>query len=136
MDDVMGAEGQTGQTKEEINFYWHLFQQTLKPGYILFEADYFPLTHIGTRYFEGPRSNFRYVSAGYDQYFSYTLFLGELLSFFTRNSGEIKPHQTGWSMAGFLLTASNFRVSNYTAWRDDWFNVQWKLMGQNRTESR
>jgi hypothetical protein len=53
MDQVMDTEGQPGQTKEEINFYWHLFRKSLKPGYILFEADYFPLTHTGIRFLKG-----------------------------------------------------------------------------------
>lgn len=97
MDQVMDTEGQPGQTKEEINFYWHLFRKSLKPGYILFEADYFPLTHTGIRFFKGSNSNFRYISAGYDQYFSYTVFLGELLPFFTRNPSEKRPHQTGYT---------------------------------------
>lgn len=139
MTNAMLSEGTIVEKGDEARFYRRLLSQSLKPGYILIELDYFPLTHIGTTFFEGEDSRFRLVSSSYDQFLSYTFFLGEILPFFTRMPGQRqkqKPAQTGWAMAGFLFTLSNWRVSQNVAYRDNWYKIQWKLMAQNSTGSR
>lgn len=139
MTDAMGSEGTSTQERDELHFYHELLTRSLKPGYILFELDYHPLTHLGTTYFEGEKSKFRIISPGYDQMLSYTVFFGELLPFFTRLPGQAaneRPGQTGWAMAGLLFTYSNRRVSRNVLYWDRWYNLQWKLRAVNQAGGR
>lgn len=134
----MGAAAETDIYKELIkNFY--------KPRTVLLEASINPLPYAGALirehqpgFYDDMRlsSNLNVVeaaTAGFEDPWALSLFFGNVLTFDSINKA-FQGKRTGYS--GILVNAGNFHIKNNVLIRDNWFEMEGKLKGEQYLTDR
>ena len=127
------------QVKNELQIYSELISKFYQPRTLILEASLNPLPYAGTLIREHQpgfyqdmqwTSNFnavQAVTAGFEEPWALSLFLGNVVSFDTIN----KPFQgkrNGYS--GLLFNYGNYHIQNNTLIHDNWLEMEGKLKGE------
>ncbi|MFA5858294.1 MAG: hypothetical protein WC955_04440 [Elusimicrobiota bacterium] len=132
-----------GEELSEGRIYRELFVKSFIPGYLLTEFSYNPLPAIGgyVKQYTGDIYNsmtftptfnlIRSLSAGFEEPWALTFFLGEILGF---KYAEEEPDYMGVGYSGFLLSYGDTHIKDNTFIGDSWLQGEWKIKGARFSE--
>lgn len=127
------------EVDSELEIYKELVSKFYQPRTLILEASLNPLPYAGTlirkhqRDFYGDMqltSNFnavQAVTAGFEEPWALSLFLGNVVSFDTINK-SFQGKRNGYS--GLLLSYGNYHIKDNTLIRDNWLELEGKLKGE------
>ena len=133
------------EVKNELEIYRELISKFYLPRTLILEASINPLPYAGTlirKHQPGFYSDMQWtsnmnvvqaVTAGFEEPWALSLFLGNVVSFDTIN----KPFQgkrNGYS--GMLLNYGNWHIKDNILVKDDWLELEGKLKGEQILEDR
>ena len=146
--------------KKEIEFYYQQFKKSLMPKFILFQADYYPLTNLGIflkrehqeiyrRFDLDKEKNWNLVEIIGTKYkvpYQFSLFLGHLEPYYVVSKGKEtiskekvkkkrRPSQSGSSLSGLVFSFAGNRLVKLDKHANKWFNLSYKFKGNNKTKS-
>jgi hypothetical protein len=121
----------------ELQLYLTLLKRSLDPKYILVQVTGNPMINFSS-WFERKHSihyekfkiaeNFNVLevlSAGYQEPYSMSLFLGDLMPFWEKTKEGRK--QAGSAVSGFVATFSNRSIVRNILVENNWIDLQWKI---------
>lgn len=123
----------------ELDIYRELISNFYKPRTLILEASLNPLPYAGTLIRKHQRgfydsmqltSNFnavQAVTAGFEEPWAVSLFLGNVVSFDTINK-SFQGKRNGYS--GLLLSYGNYHIKDNTLIKDNWLEMEGKLKGE------
>jgi hypothetical protein len=129
----------------ELEIYRDLISKFYQPRTLILEASLNPLPYAGTLIrkhqpgFYGRSqvtSNFNVVqavTAGFEEPWAVSLFLGNVVSFDTINS-PILGKRNGYS--GMLVSYGNYHIKDNVLVKDDWVELEGKLKGEQILQDR
>lgn len=126
-----------GNNLSEREIYTKLFYKTLEPNIFLIEASVHPMNIAGTyyrkenedMYTKENRNQFNMVkalTAGFEEPYSLTFFLGRMMVFSKANSERIGKNR---AYLGYMLTVGDKSIKDNKAYSDKWMNFEFKLKG-------
>lgn len=130
---------QTVTDAGEFDVYGRLFLDSLVPRYLLLEAAVMPmpLAGAGIRKYAshayhsldiGRNQNLiRWVTAGFEEPYSFSLFLGEMIKFHRAGEDRLSFNK---GYMGYMLSYSNQHIKNNILIPDDSFELEWKMKGE------
>jgi hypothetical protein len=132
----------------EAKFYASQFKKTLTPSYLLFEFNLFPVTIAGSLFkskasdsyhkfdFQFGDKNYNVVdilATRYDRPYSYTVFLGEIIPYFSKKNDDKKTiQQSGSSIMGYLLSYGPKKTFKLIEKENHWLQLSYKIKGKTR----
>ncbi len=129
----------------EIEIYRELVKNFYKPRTLVLEASINPLPYSGALIREHQpgfykkmqlTSNMNVVEAattGFEEPWALSLFFGNVITFDSINK-SFEGKRTGYS--GILVSAGNFHIKNNLLIRDNWFEMEGKLKGEQYLADR
>ena len=130
--------------KSEKDLYLTLLSRAYAPRFLVIEGSVNPLPYAGT-YIKERHPNFyddaritgsfnwvQAVTAGFQEPYAYSVFLGNVVDFSIPND----RHSSGKGYSGLLYSAGTYHIKDNELIRDDWWEVEWKVKGDRRTEDR
>ncbi len=127
------------EVKNELEIYRELITKFYQPRTLILEASLNPLPYAGTLLKKNARSfyddmqwgsNFnavQAVTAGFEEPWALSLFLGNVVSFDTINK-SFQGKRNGYS--GMLLSYGNYHIKDNVLVKDDWLELEGKLKGE------
>jgi len=129
---------------DELNLYKTLFEGSLTPDFIVFEASLNPLPTLGAyirrnmpnlynqQRFRPLGSNLiETMTTGFEEPFAISVFVGRVIHFETEdNSKENK------GFIGYLVSAGSWHLLHNQFIRDNWYELEWKFKGIRETEAQ
>ncbi len=131
--------------KSEFQIYKDLLKRSYLPRFILFEASVNPLPLLGVFI----KSNYRdfyddvefnngfnvikAVTAGFEEPFALSMFLGNIVNYI--KPGEKKSAGNNGYM-GYLFSAGNYHIKDNTLISDSWYEIEWKIKGDQIFETK
>ncbi len=128
----------------EQEIYTKLLLNTFSPNIALFEASFHPMSLAGM-YFRNKEEglydksnieNFnlvKAVTAGYEEPYSLSFFIGRMMIFKNKESDEIGKNR---AYMGYLVTIGDYSIKDNLAHYNKWLNIEFKLKGtRNREDS-
>jgi len=127
--------------KTEKEIYMELLQRALSPRFLYLETSINPMPYLGT-YIKREDPNFyddaqlsgsfnwvKAVTAGFEEPWAASVFLGTVVNFEVPESKETKG--LGWS--GFLYSIGNYHIKNNEMVQDTWREYEWKIKGDRKS---
>jgi hypothetical protein len=124
---------------DEFKVYGQLFLDSLVPRYLLLEAAVMPLPLAGAGFRKyaphtyhdldigGHQNLIRWVTAGFEEPYAFSLFLGEMIKFSKEGESNLSSNK---GYMGYMLSYSNQHIKNNILIPDDSFELEWKLKGE------
>lgn len=126
--------------EKNLRMYRQLLLNSYIPGYGLLELTLYPSTALSA-WIESHHRDFydkftlykdinliSSISGGYQEPWSYSLFLGQLAPFMIMDDNEnLIVAATG--AGGLVLTGGAYQIFNNCLVRSDWYRIEWKLKG-------
>ncbi len=72
------------------------------------------------------------VTAGFEEPYAFSLFLGNVVDYSVAGNDEIK----GKGYGGLLYSRGTYHIKDNTLVRDDWWETEWKVKGDRKTPMR
>ena len=143
--------------RKELDFYYEQFKKSLRPKFLLFQADYYPFTNLGI-YLKKSHHSFysrfdldkdkvwnmvEIIGTKYKVPYQFSFFLGNLEPYYVsdirvknkKKKGKRKrPSQSGSSLSGLVLSFATDRLVKLDQHPNKWFNLSYKFKGNNRTK--
>jgi len=131
---------------DEWEIYKKLFFSSPIPRFIVLEASVNPLPLAGVQMrkrtpdlygdaqVSGDLNLIKSVTAGFEEPWALTLFMGNIISF---RSERTMKYGEGRGHVGYLGSFGNFHIKDNVMIRDDWIEGEWKVKGdwiKNETE--
>ena len=121
----------------ESKIYSYLLQKSLSPNIFLIEASFHPMAwggvwyrkHYPGKYTKATINDFNLIkalSAGWEEPYSLSFFIGRMLLFKKKYSSHIGKNR---AYMGLLLTIGDRSIKDNLSYSDNWFNVEYKLKG-------
>ena len=129
----------------EIDIYSQLIRNFYKPRTLVLEASINPLPYAGTLIRRHQPSFYSHMkvsdnlnvvealTAGFEDPWALSLFFGNVVTFESINKA-FQGKRTGYS--GLLLNAGNRHIKNNLLIRDNWFEMEGKLKGEQYLKNR
>ena len=130
--------------QSEKDLYLTLLSRAYAPRFLVVEGSVNPLPYAGT-YIKEHHTNFyedarvtgsfnwvKAVTAGFEEPYAYSLFLGNIVDF----SIPEDPKSKGLGYSGLLYSVGTYHIKSNELIRDDWWEVEWKVKGDRRTQDR
>lgn len=130
--------------KAEKDLYLTLLTRAYAPRFLVIEGSVNPLPYLGT-YVKDRHPNFydnarvtgsfnwvRAVTAGFEEPYAYSVFLGNVVDF----SLPDDPKSSGKGYSGLLYSAGTYHIKENKLVRDNWWEVEWKVKGDRRTQDQ
>jgi hypothetical protein len=130
--------------KTEKELYLTLLSRAYAPRFLVLEGSVNPLPYLGT-YIREHHPNFyedaqvsgsfnwiQAVTAGFEEPYAVSVFLGNVVDFDVPETGEIR----GKGYGGLLYSQGAYHIRENTLIRDDWWEAEWKVKGDRRTPER
>lgn len=133
------------EVKSEPEIYRELITKFYQPRTLILEASVNPLPYAGSLikkhqpgFYRDMQwtSNFnavQAVTAGFEEPWALSLFLGNVVSFDTINK-SFQGKRNGYS--GMLLSYGNYHIKDNVLLKDDWLELEGKLKGEQILEDR
>jgi hypothetical protein len=124
---------------DEFKVYSQLFMDSLVPRYLLLEAAVMPLPLAGAGFRKyapdvyhdldigGNQNLIRWVTAGFEEPYAVSIFLGEMIKFSKAGESELSSNK---GYMGYMLSYSNQHIRNNILIPDHSFELEWKLKGE------
>ena len=130
--------------QSEKDLYLTLLSRAYAPRFLVIEGSVNPLPYLGT-YIKEHHTDFyddarvtgsfnwiKAVTAGFEEPYAYSVFLGNVVDF----SIPEDPRSKGLGYSGLLYSAGTYHIKSNELIRDDWWEVEWKVKGDRRTQYR
>jgi len=130
--------------KSEKDLYLSLLSRAYAPRFLVIEGSVNPLPYAGT-YIRDRHENFydnaqttgsfnwvQAVTAGFEEPYAVSLFLGNIVDFSIPEDKGSK----GIGYSGLLYSRGTYHIRNNTLIRDDWWEMEWKVKGDRKTQDR
>jgi len=130
--------------KSEKDLYLSLLSRAYAPRFLVIEGSVNPLPYAGT-YIRDHHDNFyenaqttgsfnwvQAVTAGFEEPYAVSVFLGNVVDFSLPQDKESK----GIGYSGLLYSRGTYHIRNNTLIRDDWWEMEWKVKGDRKTQDR
>ena len=130
--------------QSEKDLYLTLLSRAYAPRFLVIEGSVNPLPYLGT-YIKENHTHFyddarvtgsfnwiKAVTAGFEEPYAYSVFLGNVVDF----SLPEDPRSKGLGYSGLLYSAGTYHIKSNELIRDDWWEVEWKVKGDRRTQDR
>jgi hypothetical protein len=130
--------------RSEQDLYLTLLSRAYAPRFLVIEGSVNPLPYLGT-YIKDRHPNFyddarvtgsfnwvQAVTAGFEEPYAWSVFLGNVVDF----SVPADPQSSGKGYSGLLYSAGTYHIKDNELVRDDWWEVEWKVKGDRRTQDR
>ena len=130
--------------QSEKDLYLTLLSRAYAPRFLVIEGSVNPLPYLGT-YIKEHHTDFyddarvtgsfnwiKAVTAGFEEPYAYSVFLGNVVDF----SIPEDPRSKGLGYSGLLYSAGTYHIKSNELIRDDWWEVEWKVKGDRRTQDR
>ena len=127
------------EVKSEVEIYKELITKFYKPRSLIIEASINPLPYAGTllkKHQPGFYKNMQWtsnmnviqaVTAGFEEPWALSLFLGNVVSFDTINK-SLQGKRNGYS--GLLIDIGNYHIKDNVLVHDNWLQMEGKLKGE------
>lgn len=125
---------------KELDVYRKLFLDSLVPRYMLVEAALFPLPLVGVALKEYQRDFYRgfnvgsgdinlleAVTAGFQEPYALSLFLGDMVSFVKPGQEKISSNK---GYMGYMISYSNQHIKRNVLIPDHNVEIEWKMKGE------
>ena len=128
----------------EIDIYKKLISHTFSPNIVLLEASIHPMS-LGGLYFRDKNEQMyekskiqnvnmiKILTAGYEEPYSFSLFLGRMMVFKKKNAQHIGKNR---AFMGYLFTVGDYSIKDNVAHYDKWINIEFKLKGTRELEDK
>jgi hypothetical protein len=125
----------------EVDIYWVLLPRSPVPRFAVLEASVNPMPCLGLAIRDRERSFYdraqidastnlvRAITAGFEEPWAASLFLGNVVDFDARGSKDTK----GKGYFGLVLSAGNLHIKENVAIRDPWLETELKLKGDRKS---
>lgn len=121
----------------EAELYSELVKKTFTPNIFLLEAALYPMPLLGLYIKDTYGYDYRHaryrdlnlvkaVTAGFEEPYSLSFFLGRMLVFKNRNSEHIGKNR---AYIGYLFSIGDYSIKDNIAHKNRWFNAEFKLKG-------
>ncbi len=121
----------------ETQIYSHLLKKSLSPNIFLIEASFHPMAwggvwyrkHYPQKYTKTSINDFNIVkalSAGWEEPYSLSFFIGRMLLFRKKESSHIGKNR---AYMGVLLSIGDKSIKDNLSYTDHWYNIEYKLKG-------
>lgn len=130
--------------QSEKDLYLTLLSRAYAPRFLVIEGSVNPLPYLGA-YIKDRHEDFyddarvtgsfnwiKAVTAGFEEPYAYSVFLGNVVDF----SLPADPQSKGLGYSGLLYSAGTYHIKSNELIRDDWWEVEWKVKGDRRTQDR
>ncbi len=128
----------------EYQIYKSLVSKTFSPNIFLVEASLHPMNILGYEfrkhneelYKKGIINGFnivKAVTAGWEEPYSLSLFLGRMMIFKNKNYGRIGKNR---AYMGYLFTFGNKITKDNLWYKDNWYNFEFKLKGTRELKEK
>ena len=128
----------------EYKIYSTLVKKTFNPNIFLVEAAFHPMAyggmwyrkHYPQKYEKASINDFNFIkalSAGWEEPYSISFFVGRMMIFRNEKSRHIGKNR---AYMGYLLTLGNKTIKDNMAYKDHWFNTEFKLKGIRELEDK
>lgn len=126
-----------GTRLTEKQIYTKLLHNTFSPNIFLIEASFHPMAWGGiwyrknfpTKYTQATINDFniiKAITAGWEEPYSLSFFIGNMLVFKRRNADHIGKNR---AYMGLLCTLGNRTIKDNLQYNDNWVNIEYKLKG-------
>lgn len=131
--------------KSEIHTYRDMLTRALVPRFMVLEVSVNPLPLAGVLIREcaenfyqdmqlSPTLNLvEALTAGFEEPYALALFLGKVIDF---DQGKKSLARSKKGYIGYLASAGNYHIMNSLLIPDNWLEAEWKIKGDQKTESR
>jgi hypothetical protein len=138
-NSLTGKPIQHLEVESELEIYKELITKFYKPRSLIIEASLNPLPYAGTLVKEHQPGFYKdmqwasnlnvvqAVTAGFEEPWALSLFLGNVVSFDTINK-SLQGKRNGYS--GLLLDVGNYHIKDNVLVRDNWLQMEGKLKGE------
>ena len=124
-------------SESEAQLYTKLIKKTFSPNIFLLEAALHPMPLLGlyikdTHGYDYERARYRElnlikaVTAGFEEPYSFSLFLGRMLVFKNNDSQRIGKNR---AYIGYLFSVGDYSIKENVAHKNRWLNFEFKLKG-------
>lgn len=136
--NLTGKPIENAGEKEELDIYRELFLSSYVPSFIVLEASIAPLPLTGVYLKKRARGTYgsallvdnvnlvKAVTAGFDEPYSLSLFLGNVVNF-TKPGEREKMGNKGYM--GYLISVSDRHIKNNELVEDNNAEIEWKIKG-------
>jgi hypothetical protein len=130
--------------QSEKNLYLTLLSRAYAPRFLVIEGSVNPLPYLGTYIKEHHESfyeeaqitgSFNWVqaiTAGFEEPYAVSVFLGNIVDFSIPEDKKSK----GIGYSGLLYSRGTYHIKNNTLIRDDWWEMEWKVKGDRKTQDQ
>ncbi len=130
--------------KSEQELYLTLLSRAYAPRFLIIEGSVNPLPYLGTYIKEhhpgfyeeaqisGSFNWVQAVTAGFEEPYAVSVFLGNIVDFSIPGKKDTK----GIGYSGLLYSEGTYHIKNNTLIRDDWWEMEWKVKGDRKTQDR
>jgi len=130
--------------KSEKDLYLSLLSRAYAPRFLVIEGSVNPLPYAGTfirdrheNFYENAQTTGSFnwvqaVTAGFEEPYAVSLFLGNVVDFSIPEDKGSK----GIGYSGLLYSRGTYHIRNNTLIRDDWWEMEWKVKGDRKTQDR
>lgn len=131
--------------KREFQIYKDLLKRSYLPRFILLEASINPMPLLGVLiksncrdFYDSVELNngfnlIKAVTAGFEEPFAFSMFFGNIVNYI--KSGELRSAGNNGYM-GYLLSIGNYHIKDNTLIRDNWYELEWKIKGDQVFETK
>jgi hypothetical protein len=123
-----------GGRLEEADVYRQLFERSLRPNVVAFEASLYPMPILGVwlrkdhpSFYDNAPSVIQAVTAGFQEPWAVSAFFGSQMKF-TRP--EETERSTNRGYLGYLVSAGTKHIKSNVLIADNWLEAEWKLKGE------
>jgi hypothetical protein len=130
--------------QSEKDLYITLLSRAYMPRFLVIEGSVNPLPYAGT-YIKEHNPDFyedaqltgsfnwvQAVTAGFEEPYAVSVFLGNVVDFSVPEDKVSK----GIGYSGILYSKGTYHIKNNTLIRDDWWEMEWKVKGDRKTQDR
>ena len=130
--------------KSEKELYLTLLSRAYTPRFLVIEGSVNPLPYLGTyikredpgfykdAQISGSFNWVQALTAGFEEPWALSLFLGNVVDFSIPDRKDSK----GIGYSGLLYSRGNYHIKNNTMIKDDWWEMEWKVKGDRRTDDQ
>ncbi len=130
--------------KSEKDLYLSLLSRAYAPRFLVIEGSVNPLPYAGAsirdrheNFYDNAQTTGSFnwvqaVTAGFEEPYAVSLFLGNVVDFSIPEDKGSK----GIGYSGLLYSRGTYHIRNNTLVRDDWWEMEWKVKGDRKTQDR
>jgi len=130
--------------QSEKDLYLTLLSRAYAPRFLVIEGSVNPLPYAGTYIRErneafydnaqttGSFNWLQAVTAGFEEPYAFSVFLGNIVDFSIPEEKTSK----GIGYSGLLYSVGTYHIKNNTLIRDDWWEMEWKVKGDRKTQDQ